>query len=69
MTPRANLLDFDEARARLLAYATAPVAHEFLPLLQSLGRILAVAITSPIHVPGFDNSAMDGYALNVADIP
>ncbi len=68
MTPRANLLDFDEARARLLAYATAPVAHEFLPLLQSLGRILAVAITSPIHVPGFDNSAMDGYALNVADI-
>ncbi len=68
MKPRANLLDFDDARGRLLDFATAPTAHEFVPLLQAQGRVLAVAITSPIHVPGFDNSAMDGYALNVADV-
>jgi len=32
-------------------------------LQDSLGAILAAAVFSPIDVPGFDNSAMDGYAL------
>ena len=30
---------------------------------QSLGAVLAEDIYSPIHVPSFDNSAMDGYAM------
>ena len=32
-------------------------------LQESLGRILAVSVVSPIDVPSFDNSAMDGYAM------
>lgn len=40
-----------------------------LPLdgpLGLLGRHLAHEVIAPLNVPGFDNSAMDGYALNLA---
>lgn len=33
------------------------------PLLESLGFVLSEAIFSPIDIPSFDNSAMDGYAI------
>lgn len=39
-----------------------------LALPQALGFILADDIKSPLNVPGFNNSAMDGYALNQADL-
>ena len=68
MKPRANLLNFEDARQTLLASATPLSATETLPLLAALGRTLAQSIQSPINVPGFDNSAMDGYALNVLDM-
>lgn len=41
---------------------------ETLPLVQCFGRILASDVVSPLDVPGFDNSAMDGYAVRLADI-
>ena len=53
-----NLLD----RARSVAEATT------LPLADTLGRVLAQAQVSEITVPPLDNSAMDGYAVRVADI-
>jgi len=68
MKPRANLLNFEDARQTLLANATPLIATETHPLLSALGRALAQDILSPLNVPGFDNSAMDGYALNVQDI-
>jgi len=68
MKPRANLLNFEDARQTLLAGATLPHITETLPLLAAQGRALAQQVTSPINVPGFDNSAMDGYALHVRDI-
>lgn len=39
-----------------------------LPLPEALGYVLAEAILSPIHVPPFDNSAMDGYAVRRAEL-
>lgn len=68
MKPRANLLNFEDARQTLLANATPLSATEQLPLLAAQGRALAASVMSPINVPGFDNSAMDGYALNVRDM-
>lgn len=68
MKPRANLLNFEDARQILLASAVPLNATETLPLLAALGRTLAQAIMSPINVPGFNNSAMDGYALNVQNL-
>ena len=41
---------------------------EILPLTQLVGRVLAEDICSPIDVPGYDNSAMDGYALCTEDL-
>lgn len=35
---------------------------------QALGRVLAEDITAAVTLPGFDNSAMDGYAVRAGDI-
>ena len=35
-----------------------------LPLHEAMGHTLSEAVLSPIHMPPFDNSAMDGYALH-----
>jgi molybdopterin molybdotransferase len=36
--------------------------------VRCFGRIAARDIVSPLNVPGFDNSAMDGYAVRLADL-
>ena len=41
---------------------------ESIAVGRALGRVLAQDITSPIAVPGHDNSAMDGYAFNSLDL-
>ena len=47
-----------------LSRLTEPVTdYESLDLFQSLGRVLAQDLVSPISVPAHDNSAMDGYAF------
>lgn len=38
-----------------------------MPLRDALGRILAQDVVSHDDVPGFDNSAMDGFALRASD--
>jgi molybdopterin molybdotransferase len=46
----------------------APLGVERLSITAALGRVLAEEVHSPRDTPGFDNSAMDGYALRAADI-
>src|SRR6185312_15617816 len=36
--------------------------------LDALGRVLASPVRSPLTLPPWDNSAMDGYALRAADV-
>jgi molybdopterin molybdotransferase len=62
------MLDFDSALSQLLAQARISSAAETLALNQAVGRILAEDVISQIAVPAFDNSGMDGYALNVGEI-
>jgi molybdopterin molybdotransferase len=38
------------------------------PLLEALGLPIAEDVRSTIDLPGFDNSAMDGYAVHAADV-
>jgi len=61
-----QLLNVDTALANILGSMTR-LGHETVPLVQSLDRIIAEDILSPIHLPPFDNSAMDGYAIHAAD--
>jgi molybdopterin molybdotransferase len=39
-----------------------------LPLAQTLGLVLADDVVAPLSLPGFDNSAMDGYAVVADDV-
>src|SRR5688500_9879900 len=64
-----GLLSVDEAFACLLAEAKPVAAVEEIPTLDAANRILARAQTSTMDVPPMDNSAMDGYAVRVADGP
>lgn len=41
---------------------------ERLPLTDALGRVAASNLTAPFALPGFVNSAMDGYAIRGADV-
>jgi molybdopterin molybdotransferase len=57
----------DEALQIVLDNVTA-LGVERAPILDALGRVLAEEIRSPRDIPGFDNSAMDGYAVRAADV-
>lgn len=46
---------------------TSAVSTEILPIEASLGRIVAEDYIAKFDLPGFDNSAMDGYAVKYAD--
>lgn len=59
--------DPDAALAALLA-AIEPVATERVPLRSALGRVLAEALRADRPSPPCDVSAMDGFALRVADL-
>jgi molybdopterin molybdotransferase len=58
----SDLISIDDARARVLD-AVRPLAAEDVPVADALGRVLAEDVQSPIDVPPFDSSAMDGYAV------
>ena len=66
--PQVPLVSYDDALRSLLNKVSATEMVENKPLLEALSRILAQSIQSSINVPPADNSAMDGYAINTADI-
>ncbi|MFT4613801.1 MAG: molybdopterin molybdotransferase [Bacteroidia bacterium] len=61
------MLPVQEALSRILGSAQATAGIVSVALLDALGLTLAEDIVSTIAVPPQDNSAMDGYALRVAD--
>ena len=64
-----ELMPVEIALARLLALAeAAPIRDtESLALAACEGRVLARDLISTLDLPPWPNSAMDGYALNLAD--
>ena len=64
-----ELMPVEVALARLLALAeAAPIlGTESVLLAASEGRVLAHDLISSLDLPPWPNSAMDGYALNMAD--
>lgn len=62
--PRPALLSVDDARRRVIEICAAhPSGTEVVPLESVRGRVLAIDVAAPFDVPGFANSAMDGFAL------
>lgn len=59
-------ISVEEHLGRILASVAALPAVN-VPVAQALGLALAEDVHARVDVPGFDNSAMDGYALRQAD--
>ncbi|HEX7685259.1 MAG TPA: gephyrin-like molybdotransferase Glp [Trinickia sp.] len=68
LASRAPLMSTADALAALLAAAHAVVETETVPTLDALGRVLAADVVSELDVPPMHTSAMDGYAVRVADL-
>lgn len=63
-----QLLSFEDALHQLV-HAAVPVSEtETVAINDALGRVLADDIVSTVDVPPLDNSAMDGYAVRIADL-
>ncbi|HJU88279.1 MAG TPA: gephyrin-like molybdotransferase Glp [Gemmatimonadaceae bacterium] len=56
-----------EASARIME-RIHPLPLERVALVDALGRVLAKRVVSPLMIPAWDNSAMDGYAVLASDI-
>src|SRR5437870_127307 len=54
--------------ARLILEHVRPLETMRRPLREALDLVLAEDVTSPIDLPAWDNSAMDGYAVRSADV-
>jgi molybdopterin molybdotransferase len=59
ITPRTAL-------SRILANVIV-LGSESVPIAEAVGRVLAKNLRACADLPGFDNSAMDGYAVRAAD--
>ena len=62
---RISFNDAERILATVAAGAPTPVENQ--PLSRCLGAVLAQALVAPRDLPGFDNAAMDGFALRAAD--
>ncbi|MGE6103385.1 molybdopterin molybdotransferase MoeA [Aeromonas veronii] len=64
----SGLLPLSDALQGMLEQLACCCDSEQQPLPEALGRVLASDIASPLAVPPFDNAAMDGYAVRLADL-
>ncbi|WP_158930263.1 gephyrin-like molybdotransferase Glp [Acidisphaera sp. S103] len=62
------LLPIEAARTLILERVGIVAGVETIPLAQADGRTLAEPVTAPFNVPGFTNSAVDGYAVRFDDL-
>jgi molybdopterin molybdotransferase len=66
-TPNKPALGMAEAVQAVLRNVSV-LASERLPLVNAVGRALASDVISPIDLPLWDNSGMDGYAVQRRDV-
>lgn len=64
----AGLIPLETALVQMLSHVTPLSEQQTLPLQNCFGRVTACDIISPLDVPGFDNAAMDGYALRSREL-
>ncbi|KKO47050.1 molybdopterin molybdenumtransferase [Arsukibacterium ikkense] len=62
------MLSAEQALAQMLAQVLPLGGQEAVPISEALDRVLAQPLLSTIDVPGYDNAAMDGYALRAAEV-
>ncbi len=63
------MITFDEALRIVLAEATPLTETHEIALDHALGRGMAAPLVARVDNPRFDNSAVDGYGVRLADLP
>lgn len=66
--PTSGLISLEQALEKMLSQITPLQQSESIALTHAAGRITAAPVISPLDVPPFANSAMDGYAVRMADV-
>ena len=61
-------LSLAEALELMLSKVQSVTQSQYCPLPQLLDRVLSAAVYSPVAMPAFTQSAMDGYALRYEDL-
>jgi molybdopterin molybdotransferase len=61
------MLSVKEAQDKVLS-STIKIKTKKVPIIDSLGLVLAEDLISNDNIPIYDNSAMDGYAIRVEDV-
>ncbi len=62
-----GLISVEQAIEKILSQAAPVEETESVDILEALNSVLADDLFSTIDVPGYDNSAMDGYAVRSED--
>lgn len=63
-----NLMPVEEAIDKMLSSVKPIQSSLLLPLVDAIGYVLAENIHSPIFVPPFANSSMDGFAVRINEV-
>ncbi|HUP88221.1 MAG TPA: hypothetical protein VM100_02655, partial [Longimicrobiales bacterium] len=63
----ADWISIDDALERMMS-SVPRLDAESVAINDLAGRVLAEDVTSPLDLPPWDNSAMDGFAVRAADI-
>ncbi|WP_411752579.1 molybdopterin molybdotransferase MoeA [Serratia sp. (in: enterobacteria)] len=64
----SDLISLEQALEKMLSQIAPLQQSESIALTSAAGRITATPVVSPIDVPPFANSAMDGYAVRLSDL-
>ncbi|MGO1118704.1 molybdopterin molybdotransferase MoeA [Rhodovibrionaceae bacterium A322] len=67
-SPDQQLMELARALEIMAERVTRVTQDETLPLASCLGRILSEDLHAKLDVPQYDNSAVDGYAVNFDDL-
>ena len=58
----ADMISVEEAREKILEHFVT-LDSKSVSILDSLGLVVSESVKSPLNIPPFNNSAMDGYAV------
>ncbi|MFC0229338.1 molybdopterin molybdotransferase MoeA [Serratia aquatilis] len=64
----SDLISLEQALDKMLSQISPLQQTESIALTSAAGRITATPVISPIAVPPFANSAMDGYAVRIGEL-
>lgn len=62
-----NAMTIEQATAQILSFLRPLSTHEYLSIIDALGRYSAQQVRATVEVPPFRASAMDGFAVRVSE--